>query len=120
EDAAERQTEHRSARPADEDAEDGTDDDDRQDDEAVGDAHQHRVDPAAVVAGQRCNDRADDRQTAPMMNMTMMEICVPFITRAKLSRPISSCPKGCSPSEKMFDSDQVGAPPGLTTCPEAV
>ena len=60
------------------------------------------------------------RQTMPMMNMTTSEIWVPFITREKLSRPISSCPHGWSPSEKKFENDQVGAPPGLTTGPEAV
>ena len=51
-----------------------------------------------------------------MTTMTLIEVWVPFMTRAKMSRPISSWPNGWSPIAKPLPPShvgrlRVGAPP---------
>ena len=61
------------------------------DDDEVGEAHEHGVGPAAVVAGDRADHDADRRSaTTPTMTMTMSDCCAPRMTTAKMSRPTSS------------------------------
>ena len=40
--------------------------------------------------------------------ITLSEVWVPFMTRAKMSRPISSWPKGWSPMANPLPPSQVG------------
>ncbi|SIM67442.1 Uncharacterised protein [Mycobacteroides abscessus subsp. abscessus] len=49
--------------------------------------------------------------TKPTMTITNSEVCVPRMTMANRSRPVVSCPKGCSPRWK---SPMVGLPPLVT------
>jgi len=53
----------------------------------------------------------------PTITMMTIDCCVPRMTTAKMSRPISSCPKGCAPSVTPAPPShsgtrlRVGAPP---------
>ena len=50
----------------------------------------------------------------PTKRITVSDCWMPRITRAKMSLPNVSCPKGCSPMVK-GQSEKVGAPPGFRT-----
>ena len=56
-----------------------------------------------------------------MITITSSEVWVPFMVRAKMSRPISSWPKGWSPMAKPLPPSQVGrlrvGEPPFTTLP---
>ena len=56
-----------------------------------------------------------DVASRPMITITRSDCCVPRITSANTSLPRLSWPNGCSPRVSPPDSENVGAPPGLTT-----
>ena len=70
-------------------------DEERDREEQVGEAHQEVVEPAAVVAGDDPDDRADDVETSATMTPTSSEIRPPYSTFAHMSRALSFVPNQC-------------------------
>ena len=77
--AAERVAEHRA------------DDDERDRDDDVGEAHQHRVDRHRGSSPEMAPMTTPMAvATTPAMTITMSDCCAPRMTTAKMSRPTSS------------------------------